>query len=79
MLLLYWHDNGTLECCSPVMAAGKSRSSLKNLGPCKPPPTKKLMKERNQRKSAIAITSGDDLEQEIWKKLPEDLFEAVSL
>ncbi|KAK4758110.1 hypothetical protein SAY87_019411 [Trapa incisa] len=69
-------DDDTLEYCNPVMAAGKSRSSLKNLDLCKPPPTKKSKKERNL-KPETDVASGEVLEQEIWKEFPEDLFEAV--
>ncbi|XP_031400250.1 F-box only protein 6 isoform X2 [Punica granatum] len=71
-------DDGSLEYCSPVMAAGKSRSSLKNLDPCTPPPTKKSRKERNHGKlAANSAASGEVLEREIWKEFPEDLYEAV--
>ncbi|KAI4384217.1 hypothetical protein MLD38_002402 [Melastoma candidum] len=54
------------------MAAGKS----KGLGSCKPPPSKKSKKERNQRKVNDNASSDEILEQ-IWKEFPEDLFEAV--
>lgn len=49
------------------------------LEPGKPPPAKKPRKERNRRK-ATAITQSpnhEDMEQEIWREFPEDLYEAV--
>ncbi|KAJ6428382.1 hypothetical protein OIU84_023750 [Salix udensis] len=58
------------------MAAGKS-GSFKMLEPCKPPPSKKPRKERNQGKSLGTTSSTEVMQREIWKEFPEDLFEAV--
>ncbi|KAI6692185.1 hypothetical protein NL676_019895 [Syzygium grande] len=69
-------DESSPEYCSPIMAAGKSRG-IKNIDPCKPPPSKKSRKERNQGKPANNDKSAEVMEQEIWGEFPEDLFEAV--
>ncbi|KAL0447260.1 UNVERIFIED_CONTAM: F-box only protein 6 [Sesamum latifolium] len=58
------------------MTAGKSEN-MRMLEPGKPPPTKKARKERNQGKATASTSSTDNMEQDIWKDFPEDLFEAV--
>ncbi|KAL0297113.1 UNVERIFIED_CONTAM: F-box only protein 6 [Sesamum radiatum] len=58
------------------MTAGKSEN-MRMLEPGKPPPTKKARKERNQGKATGSTSSTENMEQDIWKDFPEDLFEAV--
>ncbi|KAL0408480.1 UNVERIFIED_CONTAM: F-box only protein 6 [Sesamum radiatum] len=50
---------------------------MRMLEPGKPPPTKKARKERNQGKATASTSSTENMEQDIWKDFPEDLFEAV--
>ncbi|KAL8535091.1 hypothetical protein ACS0TY_010927 [Phlomoides rotata] len=65
------------SCYNIIMTAGKSEN-LKMLEPGKPPPPKKAKKERNRGKAIAAATSStENMEQDIWKEFPEDLFEAV--
>lgn len=47
------------------------------LEPGKPPPAKKVRKERNRGKLTDSTSSTENMEQHIWKEFPEDLFEAV--
>ncbi|XP_004239218.2 F-box only protein 6 [Solanum lycopersicum] len=64
------------SCYNIIMTAGKSEN-LKMLEPGKPPPKKKARKERNQGKVTGTSCSIENLDQQIWKEFPEDLFEAV--
>lgn len=59
-----------------ILKARKS-SNLKMVEPYKSPPAKKSRKERNRGKLLKKADSGEVMEQQIWKELPEDLFEAV--
>ncbi|KAL6969252.1 hypothetical protein U1Q18_028976 [Sarracenia purpurea var. burkii] len=47
------------------------------LEPCEPPPAKKSRNEQNQGRIVNAAISTENMEQQIWKDFPEDLFEAV--
>ncbi|CAK9144319.1 unnamed protein product [Ilex paraguariensis] len=58
------------------MGAGET-GNFKMLEPGKPPPAKKVRKERNRGKFSEISCSTETMEQQIWKEFPEDLFEAV--
>ncbi|KAF5726660.1 F-box family protein [Tripterygium wilfordii] len=69
-------DSSADDYYSLMMAAGKS-GNFKNLEPCKPPPSKKSRKERNQGKLPGTTGAEEVMEEHIWKEFPTDLFEAV--
>lgn len=71
-------DDSSAEdsCYNIIMTAGKSEN-LKMLEPGKPPPKKKARKERNRGKVTGTSCSIENLDPQIWKEFPEDLFEAV--
>ncbi|XP_019155747.1 PREDICTED: F-box only protein 6-like [Ipomoea nil] len=71
-------DDSSVEdsCYNLLVTAGKSEN-LKMLEPGKPPPKKKVRKERNRGRSDGTTCSTEVMEHEIWKEFPEDLFEAV--
>lgn len=55
----------------------RKSDSLKMVEPYKTPPAKKFRKERKREKRLRNADSTEVMEQQIWKELPEDLFEAV--
>ncbi|GAA0164624.1 hypothetical protein LIER_20216 [Lithospermum erythrorhizon] len=68
-------DTSIEDSCDLIMTAGKSEN-LRMMDPGKPPPAKRARKERNLG-TVTATLSFTDMEKEIWKEFPEDLFEAV--
>ncbi|KAK4423950.1 F-box only protein 6 [Sesamum alatum] len=71
-------EDSSLEdgCYNITMTAGKSEN-LRMLEPGKPPSTKKARKEHDRGKATASTSATENMEQDIWKDFPEDLFEAV--
>jgi len=63
------------DFCGLVMAAGKS-GSFRMMEPLKHA-SKKSRRDRSRGKSSGRSSSDEAMEQQIWKDLPEDLFEPV--
>ncbi|KAL2647496.1 hypothetical protein AAZX31_05G136900 [Glycine max] len=68
-------DYSVDDFCGLVMAAGKSGSS-RMMEPLKHP-SKKSRRDRSCGKSSGRSSRDEAMEQQIWKNLPEDLFEPV--
>lgn len=68
--------NGSMEddYCGLIMG-GKSEFIWIDAN--KSPPSKKSRRERSREKAIAASSSSEIMEQQIWKELPEDIFEAV--
>ncbi|XP_068655975.1 F-box only protein 6-like [Aristolochia californica] len=62
--------------CSLIVGGGRS-STLKVVEAVKTPPAKKSRRDRATREKMPTTSSSDEMEQQIWKEFPEDLFEAV--
>nr|XP_043613374.1 F-box only protein 6-like isoform X2 [Erigeron canadensis] len=72
--LLNLEDNPSEDdCYNFVMRAGK----FKMLDPSKAPPSKRPRKDRTRGKVPETSKSTENMESEIWKDFPEDLYEAV--
>ncbi|RDY05504.1 F-box only protein 6 [Mucuna pruriens] len=68
-------DYSVDDFCGLVMAAGKS-GSFRTMEALKHP-SKKSRRDRSRGKSSGRSSRDEAMEQQIWKDLPEDLFEAV--
>ncbi|KAK7368428.1 hypothetical protein VNO80_10453 [Phaseolus coccineus] len=68
-------DYSVDDFCGLVMAAGKS-GSFRMMEPLKHA-SKKSRRDRSRGKSSGRSSSNEAMEQQIWKDLPEDLFEPV--
>ncbi|CAN8313356.1 unnamed protein product [Cochlearia groenlandica] len=62
------------DCCDIVMAAGKKPKTFKMLDTVKKP-AKRSRKEKNQGRSCTDFSG--NMDKEIWREFPQDLFEAV--
>ncbi|XAR64390.1 hypothetical protein NMG60_11024707 [Bertholletia excelsa] len=65
------------DCCKSFVVRAEKPGTFRMLEPCKPPPTKRSRKQKNQQRLPDVAISTEIMEHHIWKEFPEDLFEAV--
>lgn len=71
------NDSSVADGYYTLILKARKSSNSKMVEPYKCPPAKKSRKERNRGKLLKKADSSEVMEQQIWKELPEDLFEAV--
>ncbi|KAL0695493.1 hypothetical protein Bca4012_062673 [Brassica carinata] len=78
--LPFTEDTSADDSCDIVMAAGKRPVGIFNmLDTVKQPVKRSRKRDKNQGKSSTEgdETNGNNMDQEIWKEFPHDLFEAL--